>query len=240
MLGEIDLKNILFLDIETVPAVHRYESLDEDWKELWSEKTRFLQERDGMSPEELYAKAGIYAEFGQIVCISTALFHRSDGRERLNVKSYYGKDEVQLLTSFLDMLRRFERAAGRYLCGHNAKEFDIPYIARRTLINGLELPGIIDLAGKKPWEVKHLDTMELWKFGDYKHFTSLKLLTKLFGVPTPKEDISGADVALVFWEEDDLERIRNYCEKDTIAVARLMQRFRNLEIIGDENIEILR
>ncbi|MGB6035927.1 MAG: ribonuclease H-like domain-containing protein [Cryomorphaceae bacterium] len=239
MLTEIDLENILFLDIETVPAVYNFDELDESWQELWSGKTRFLQERESKTAAELYERAGIYAEFGKIICISTALFYQSGSEQKLRVTSYCGKDEKALLNDFLEMLNRFDRGGEKFLCGHNSKEFDIPYIARRSLINGLGLPRIIDLAGKKPWEVKHLDTMDLWKFGDYKHYTSLNLLAKLFDVPTPKGDISGADVGRVFWEEDDEERIRVYCEKDTVTVARLMQRFRNMEIIHDDYIEMV-
>lgn len=239
MIGDIELKNILFIDIETVPGVYDFNQLDSVWQELWSEKTRFLQERDGMGPDELYSKAGIYAEFGKIVCISTAIFHGEGTDMKLRVKSFYGKEEPTLLTEFAVMLRRFDRGSEKYICGHNVKEFDIPYIARRMLVNRMELPRIIDLAGKKPWEVKHLDTMELWKFGDYKHFTSLKLLTQLFDVPTPKDDISGSDVSKVFWENDGLEQIRIYCEKDTVAVARLLQRFLNTDIVKDEAVEVV-
>jgi len=237
MLAEIELENILFLDIETVPAVYNFEDLDSDWQQLWSDKTKYLQERESKSAGELYERAGIYSEFGKIICISTALFYQSGSEQKLRVTSFYGKDEKALLSEFLSMLGRFDRGGEKFLCGHNSKEFDIPYIARRSLINGLALPNMINLAGKKPWEVRHLDTMDLWKFGDYKHYTSLNLLAKLFGVPTPKGDISGADVGRVFWEEDDEERIRVYCEKDTVTVARLMQRFRNMEIIHDDYIE---
>jgi len=239
MLTGLDIEDILFLDIETVPQVYDFTLLDQSWKELWSEKTRFLQEREAKTADEIYERAAIYAEFGKIVCISTAFFYRSGSDLKLRVKSFYSKNEKDLLEEFLTMIERFDQGGQKFLCGHNSKEFDFPYIARRSLVNGLKLPRMFDLAGKKPWEVNHLDTMQLWKFGDYKHFTSLKLLTKLFNVPTPKEDISGADVGRVFWEEDNLERIRVYCEKDTIAVARLMQRFRNTEIIHDDYIEVV-
>ncbi len=239
MLTELDLESILFLDIETVPREFHFDQLEGDWQELWSEKMRFLSEREGLSPEELYERAGIYAEFGKIICISTAIFHQVKGELCLRVKSFYGKDEKALLTEFLDMLTRFDRGNQRLLCGHNSKEFDIPYIARRAVVCGLQLPSIINLTGKKPWEVQHLDTMQMWKFGDYKHFTSLKLLAKLFDIPTPKEDIAGSDVARVFWEQDDLERIKAYCERDTVTVARLVQRFQNLEPIHNDYIEVV-
>lgn len=239
MLTDIELENILFLDIETVPGVYKFDELDSSWQELWSSKMKYFQERESKTAAQLYERAGIYAEFGKIICISTALFYQSGSEQKLRVTSYHGKDEKKLLTDFLGMLNRFDRKGEKFLCGHNSKEFDIPYIARRSLINGLGLPKMINLAGKKPWEVKHLDTMELWKFGDYKHFTSLNLLAKLFDVPTPKGDITGADVGRVYWEENDEERIRVYCEKDTVTVARLMQRFRNLDIIHDDYIEMV-
>ena len=239
MLTGINIGDILFLDIETVPQVYKFEELDETWQELWSDKTRFLQERENKTANELYDRSAIYAEFGKIICISTALFYQSGSEEKLRVKSFYGKEEGTLLREFLTMIDRFDQGPEKFYCGHNSKEFDIPYIASRALVNGLDLPRMIDIDGKKPWEVKHLDTMHLWKFGDYKHFTSLNLLAKLFNVPTPKGDISGADVGRVFWEEDNLKRIKTYCEKDTIAVARLVQRFRNTEIIHDDYIEVV-
>ncbi|MCH2214144.1 MAG: ribonuclease H-like domain-containing protein [Flavobacteriales bacterium] len=239
MLTGINLGDILFIDIETVPQVYNFEKLDDSWKELWSDKTKFLQERESKTAGDLYQRSAIYAEFGKIICISTAFFYQSGSEERLRVKSFYGKDESKLLQQFLIMIEKFDQKGPKFLCGHNSKEFDIPFIARRSLVNRLELPPMFNLAGKKPWEVNHLDTMHLWKFGDYKHFTSLKLLAKLFDVPTPKGDISGADVGRVYWEEDDLGRIKTYCEKDTIAVARLVQRFRNLEIIHDDYIEFV-
>lgn len=239
MLDHIEIGNILFLDIETVPGVYRFQDLDADLQDFWTDKTKFLQQRDEKTAEELYDRAGIYAEFGQVICISTALVYRADGKEKLRIKSFYGKDERALLESFGKVLSKYYGAQDKFLCGHNVKEFDVPYIARRMLLHGLELPKIINVPGKKPWEVNHLDTMELWKFGDYKHFTSLNLLAKLFGIPTPKDDISGADVARVYWEDDDLERIRIYCEKDTVTVANLFRRFRNLPLLAEDDIEVV-
>ena len=233
MLANIALEKVLFLDIETVPAVYNFDNLDPKTQDLWSLKTRFIQEREEKGPDEVYEKAGIYAEFGKVICISTAFVNGNS----LRVKSFYGDDEKILLKDFAELLDRYFHGADQYLCGHNIKEFDIPFMARRMLINGLELPNMLDLAGKKPWEVKHLDTMELWKFGDYKHFTSLSLLTHIFGIPTPKDDISGSDVSRVYWEEQDLERIKVYCEKDTVAVAQLFMRFKNMPLIKNEFIE---
>ena len=122
------------------------------------------------------------------------------------------------------------------LCAHNGKEFDFPFLARRILVNELPLPAILDSAGKKPWETQYLDTMELWKFGDYKHYTSLELLAALFGIPTPKDDINGADIHRVYWEDHDLERIRIYCQKDVLTIARLFLKFQQQPGIEDEDV----
>lgn len=239
MLAHININQILFIDIETVSGVFKFDDLGENMQELWSLKTRFLQERDSLTAKELYDKAAIYAEFGKIVCISTAFEYQDKGISKLRVKSFYGDDEKQLLSEFAEMLNKHFSGVDKYLCGHNVKEFDAPYLARRMIINGIDLPKMLDTPGKKPWEVSHIDTMELWKFGDYKHFSSLNLLANIFGIPTPKDDISGADVGRVYWEENDLVRIKTYCEKDTITVAHLMHKFKNLPLISDENIEIV-
>lgn len=237
MLGHIDINQLLFIDIETVSGVYSFDDLSEDMQNLWSQKTRFLQERDALSAKELYEKAAIYAEFGKVVCISIAFEHPENGIPKLRVKSFYGENEKKLLTDFAEMLQNYFSGNDKFLCGHNVKEFDAPYLARRMIINSIELPKMLDTPGKKPWEVNHIDTMELWKFGDYKHFSSLNLLAAIFGIPTPKDDISGADVGRVYWEEKNLERIKTYCEKDTITVAHLMHKFKNLPLISDENIE---
>jgi DNA polymerase elongation subunit (family B) len=239
MLAHINIDKILFLDIETVPAVYQYSDLKDETKELWSQKTRYIQNRDSLTADEVYEKAGIYAEFGKVVCISTAICHGDAGEAAMRVKSFYGDDEATLLKEFADMLNKHFTGADKYLCGHNVKEFDVPYMARRMVLNGIGLPHIINVPGKKPWEVQFIDTMELWKFGDYKHFTSLNLLTHLFGIPTPKDDISGADVSRVYWEEKDLERIKIYCEKDTVAVAQLMRKFKNLPLIDETQIKTI-
>ena len=239
MLNHIHIDQILFLDIETVPGVYKFSDLDDNFKELWTSKTRFVQQRDEQTAEEVYEKAGIYAEFGKIVCISIGFVYKAKSINKLRIKSFYGDDEKILLSEFGKMLIQFFNSDDKFLCGHNVKEFDAPYIARRMVLHGIELPRMLNTPGKKPWEVNHLDTMELWKFGDYKHFTSLNLLAAIFGIPTPKDDISGVDVARVYWEEKDLERIKIYCEKDTITVAHLMHKFKNLPLIPDENIEII-
>ncbi|UBM61453.1 3'-5' exonuclease [Candidatus Sulfidibacterium hydrothermale] len=231
MLNNLSLENILFLDIETVPAYPDYEQLPEKFQELWKKKAARLNYRDEeLTPAELYPQAGIYAEFGKIVCVSCGFMNGSEFR----IKSFYGDDERILLEELAQMLSRYYNQPESLLCAHNGKEFDFPYMARRMLINGITLPSILDLAGKKPWEIKLLDTLELWKFGDYKHYTSLELLAAIFNIPTPKDDINGSDVARVYWEEKDLERIVTYCQKDVLTTLQLFRRYQGLPLIKDE------
>ena len=232
MLNQLATDRILFLDIETVPGVPDFNQMSDKMKILWEKKSRRLQTEEGETADVLYNRAGIFAEFGKIVCISCGCF---SGKE-FRVKSFFGDDEKILLQEFADMLRRYYDSKDSLLCAHNGKEFDFPYIARRMLVLGIELPSILDMAGKKPWEVQHLDTMELWKFGDYKHYTSLELLAAIFDIPTPKDDIDGSMVGKVYWEEKNLERIVTYCQKDVITIARLLRRYQGLDLIKDEDI----
>jgi hypothetical protein len=232
MLNQLATDRILFLDIETVPGVPDFNQMSDKMKILWEKKSRRLQTEEGETADVLYNRAGIFAEFGKIVCISYGCF---SGKE-FRVKSFFGDDEKILLQEFADMLRHYYDNKDSLLCAHNGKEFDFPYIARRMLVLGVELPSILDMAGKKPWEVQHLDTMELWKFGDYKHYTSLELLAAIFDIPTPKDDIDGSMVGKVYWEEKNLERIVTYCQKDVITIARLLRRYQGLDLIKDEDI----
>lgn len=234
-LRKITIEKVLFLDIETVPQVYNYADLDEKTADLYALKTKFLQ-KDGASVEEVYERAGVYAEFGKIVCISCGIVQQKMGENQIRMKSFAGDDEKKLLQDFANMLNQHYNSPHHILCGHNAKEFDFPFIGRRMLIHGIDLPGVLDIAGKKPWEVNHLDTMELWKFGDYKHYTSMALLCHIFNIPTPKDDISGADVARVYYEENDLDRIVTYCQKDVIALIQLFLRFRNEPLVEEDNI----
>lgn len=232
MLQKIALDKILFLDIETVPQFPNFTDLDEKTQLLYEQKTKFLQKEN--SVEELYERAGIYAEFGKIICISVGYIHAGNLGEQIRLKSFYNDDEEVLLKEFVSLLE--ENYKFSILCGHNAKEFDFPYICRRLLIHGITLPSILDIAGKKPWEISHLDTMELWKFGDYKAYTSLSLLCHVFNIPTPKDDISGADVAKVYYDDNDLERIKIYCEKDVVALIQLLRKMMGKELINNKNI----
>lgn len=236
MIAEYKNEDILFLDIETVPQFESYSQLSETHKQLWDAKADRISNPDEAA-DEVYRRAGIYAEFGKIICISVGFIVKKDGELFLRVKSFADEDEKKLLIDFVDVLNKFSAKRNATLCAHNGKEFDFPYIARRCLINGIDLPSILRIAGKKPWEVKFLDTMELWKFGDYKHYTSLKLLTFIFDIPSPKDDIDGSQVAEVYYKEKDLERIVRYCEKDVLAVAQLYLRYNNKPLINPENIE---
>jgi DNA polymerase elongation subunit (family B) len=203
-LSKINLEKILFLDIETVPEVYNFSDLDQTTAQLYTQKVAF-QLRDNLTVEDLYNKAGIFAEFGKIVCISCGLVRDNPTvGKSIRMKSFHGDDEKELLLDFKKLLENLDERGDFILCGHNAKEFDFPFIARRMLIHGIQLPRALDIAGKKPWEISHLDTMDLWKFGDYKNFTSLSLLCHIFKIPTPKDDISGADVARVYYEENNL------------------------------------
>lgn len=236
MLEKVPLEKVLFLDIETVPQTYRFPDLDENTRHLFEAKTRFMQNEE-KSYEQLYNdRAGIYAEFGKIVCISVGFVRETVTGRTIRMKSFYHDDEETLLKQFKSLLEDHYNTPYHILCGHNAKEFDFPYICRRMLINGIKLPSILDIAGKKPWEISHLDTLELWKFGDYKAFTSLALLCHIFNIPTPKDDISGADVARVYYEENDLERIKVYCEKDVVALIQLFLRMKGDSLVSEGDI----
>ncbi|PKP25924.1 MAG: 3'-5' exonuclease [Bacteroidetes bacterium HGW-Bacteroidetes-2] len=234
MLSKINIENILFLDIETVPLHENYEEVDDTAKLLWEHKTQY-QRKEEFTAEEFYDRAGIWAEFGKIICISIGYFVIKGEVRNFRVTSFFG-EEVKLLKDFKNVLETHFNRPQHVLCAHNGKEFDFPYIARRMIINRIELPFKLDLFGKKPWEVAHLDTLELWKFGDFKHFTSLKLMTHILGIPSPKDDIDGSEVRDVFYIEKDIDRIVTYCEKDTIAVAQVLLRLRNDDILHPEEI----
>ncbi len=236
MLKDIKPEDVLFLDIETVPQNPTYLETPEKLKFFWDKKAAYLV-KENETPESIFSKSGIYAEFGKIICISVGLVVSKGGIRYFRIKSFYGADELEILTSFAQMLNRFENKPNAHLCAHNGKEFDFPYIARRMLVNGIEIPGCLDVAGKKPWEVKFLDTMELWKFGDFKHYTSLDLLTNIFNIPSPKDDIDGSQVADVYYNQKDIERIVRYCEKDALSVAQVFLKYKNEPLIAPDNIE---
>lgn len=236
MLKQYRSEDIMFIDIETVPQNENYDDVSDVMKQHWEKKSAYFrgEEKTG---GDVYDRAGIYAEFGKIVCISVGIILNKNGSRFFRVKSFAGDDEAQLLNEFCKMLVAFTIDSNKNLCGHNVKEFDFPYIARRMLLNGIELPPILDIAGKKPWEVKFIDTLDLWKFGDYKHYTSLSLLTTIFGIPSPKDDIDGSQVGHVYYVEKDVERIAIYCEKDVLATAQLFLKLKGEPLLDQDKIE---
>jgi hypothetical protein len=234
MLHRINPEHILFLDIETVPQQSDYDKLTETTQQLWEQKTEY-QRKDDFTPKEFYDRAGIWAEFGKIICISAGFFNMKGDLRNFRVTSFHG-DEKEILKDFKNLLENHFNRPHHLLCAHNGKEFDFPYIARRMIIQGMTLPSKLNLFGKKPWEVPHLDTMELWKFGDYKTFTSLKLMAHVLGIPSPKDDIDGSQVRDVYYNEKDIDRIIQYCEKDTVTVAQIFLKLRNEQILEEDEI----
>lgn len=235
MLRNLDLAKILFLDIETVPAEEEYDQLSPSRQSLWAQKTAY-QRKEDESPTAFYQRAGIWAEFGKIVCISVGFFDTtSQDKKQFRIKSFSGKEQ-HILKQFKALCDTHFFLKSHLLCAHNGKEFDFPYIARRMVIHRIDLPKILNLFGKKPWEVQHLDTLQLWKFGDYKHYTSLALLAEIFGIPTPKDDIDGSDVARVYYQEKNLDRIIRYCEKDVLTLAQVFLTFLNKPLLAENQI----
>jgi DNA polymerase elongation subunit (family B) len=237
MFQSVKKENILFLDIETVPQSPSFELLSPRMQDLWAKKTRF-QRKEEDTPASFYERAGIYAEFGKIVCISVGFFTHSEER-KFRLKSFSGEDESLLLSDFVSLLNAHFSSKEQTLCGHNGKEFDFPYIARRILINGLKLPVMLDISGKKPWETQFLDTLELWKFGDFKNYVSLDLHAAIFDIKTPKDDIDGSEVGRVYWVEKDLKRIATYCLKDVITLASVFLRFRGEAALEENEVVYL-
>jgi DNA polymerase elongation subunit (family B) len=241
-----DLAKIMFLDIETVPMRANIAEIPEDLAHLWEDKFSLIQKRmpekysaETTAAEAFETSAGIYAEFGKIVCISVGFIYYKGLEMHFRTKSFAGDDEKKLLVNFKQLIEKFCSSSTHTLCGHNIKEFDIPYICRRMLINGISLPYTLQIAGKKPWEINFIDTLELWKFGDYKNYTSLKLLTSIFGIPTPKDDIDGSQVAAVYYNEKNIDRIALYCQKDVLATAQVFLKMQGLQSILNEYIEFI-
>ena len=235
-----DLYNILFLDIETVSAEPSFEELSPRFQSLWEKKAKFFRESETKTASELYEKAGIYAEFGKIVSIAVGYFIPNDKAElRLRVKAFSSHNEKKILETFSQLIDQHFNSKKLRLCAHNGKEFDFPYIGRRMVINAIPIPEVLNLSGKKPWEVAHLDTMELWKFGDYKHFTSLDLLAALFNIDSSKDDIDGSQVNAVYYQDGDLSRIAKYCKRDVAVLAQVYLRMNQLPLLKEEQITIL-
>ncbi len=239
---DVSIDKILFFDIETAPVVETMDELSDEMQHLWEDKHKQLQirqpERYAGDAATNWQQAGIYAEFARVVCISVGFCYLGKDTEwHLRTKSFCGSDEKAILADFMELLGRFMISPYHNLCGHNIKEFDIPFVCRRALINGVTLPDCLQIAGKKPWELHFLDTMDLWKFGDNKAYTALKLLTAIFGIPTPKDDIDGSQVAGVYYQTKDLARISVYCQKDVVATTQVFLRLNGLPLIAEKNIE---
>jgi len=234
------LGNILFLDIETVSQYATYGELPDVWKDLWSKKTEGLlrNSKELLTADLIYDKAAIYAEFGKIICISCGIIQGEGENRSMTIKSFFGDDERTLLKEFCDMLTKWGAGIQKYLCAHNGKEFDFPYLCRRMMINNECIPSLLMISGKKPWEVNLIDTMEMWKFGDYKTYTSLHLLSHVLGIPTSKDDIDGSMVGSVYWKDHDLPRIVHYCQKDVITMAQVYLRMSREPLIAPQNIEL--
>jgi DNA polymerase elongation subunit (family B) len=232
-----ELKDILFLDIETVACTDNFATLDERLKVQWSRKASFLKREEGVTDEQLFhQRAGIYAEFGKIICIAVGKIIATEaGEPALKTKAYYGHDEHAVLTEFKTMLERLDPASTK-LCAHNGKEFDFPYLSRRMLVNSMPLPALLNLSGRKSWEVPHLDTLEMWKFGDYKHYTSLDLLAAIFNIPSSKNGMDGSQVNAVYYKDNDLERIKKYCISDVVVLAQLYLRLKGHPMLDEKHI----
>ncbi|REE01593.1 3'-5' exonuclease [Marinoscillum furvescens] len=236
------LRNLLFLDIETVAHTSEYQNLHADLQKHWERKAGFFRNDEGATPEELYGqKAGIYAEFGKVITVAFGILHEDSDRQlALRIKSFSNHDEFHLLSEVKDFLETKFDPENLRMCAHNGKEFDFPYLSRRMLINGIKLPYVLDNSGKKPWEVNFLDTLEMWKFGDRKNYTSLDLLTTIFEIPSSKSDLDGSMVNEVYYhEKDGLERITAYCQRDVIATVQLFLKMKTLPIVPDDKITIV-
>ncbi|HRC32558.1 MAG TPA: 3'-5' exonuclease [Bacteroidia bacterium] len=236
MLGNIPIEHILFLDIETVPLQASFDELNEVQRKLWLHKASFLKKDENQTDEEFYSRAGIYAEFGKIVCISCGFITTHKGERQFRTKSFFNDDEQIILAEFAKLLNIHFSRYESLLCAHNGKEFDFPFIARRMIINKIAIPFALDIASKKPWEVPHLDTMELWKFGDYKNYTPLNVLANVLGIESPKNDIDGSMIHQIYWQEKDLQRIAKYCTKDVITVAQILLWFKGLPYLNADEI----
>ncbi len=240
MLDNMKMEDILFIDIETVPGAKSYNELDAYVQELWEEKKGKHKGENEQTEDFYFNNAGIFAEFGKIICISVGWLAQDGMFQAFELKSFAGDDEVKLLKDFSFFLKK-QTSFNRNLvcCGHNIKEFDVPYICRRMLIQHLKLPDYFEsLQAKKPWEAGLLDTMDLWKFGDYKNYISLKLLAHCLGIPSPKDDISGKDVGKVYWQDNGLQRITTYCQKDVLTTAQIVLKLKGLSLISDSNVKI--
>lgn len=239
MLDQLHLENLICIDIETVPAWPDYTTMPDELKELYLKKSTRLKQEGETEEEQFFNHAGIYAEFGKVICIVLGIFRKEKNGYVFRMKTISGDDERNALIEFSELLGKYYNKTDRFqFCGHNIREFDIPYLSRRYLVNRLPLPALLDISGKKPWEVNMIDTLQLWRFGDVKHYTSLKLLALILGIDSPKDDIEGKDVGRVYWKEKDLPRIIQYCRRDVVTVAQLILRFKGMPLLEPDQIVI--
>ncbi|MFT6828339.1 MAG: hypothetical protein ACJAZV_001631 [Roseivirga sp.] len=234
-----NFSNLLFLDIETAAAFRSFDELPERMQKLWNKKAAFLRNPDDLAPSELYGQAAIYSEFGKVISIAVGFLKEEEDGLTLRIKDISGHDEIELLNEFKTLIEEKFNPKKLILCAHNGKEFDFPYIARRMVINNIAVPKTLQLSGKKPWEIPHLDTLEMWKFGDYKHYTSLDLLAAILDIPTSKDDINGSQVNHVYYHDNDLDRIAKYCKKDVAVLAQVYLRIQQLPTLNQDRIFIL-
>ncbi|HMZ45671.1 MAG TPA: ribonuclease H-like domain-containing protein [Chitinophagaceae bacterium] len=234
------LKDLLIIDIETVPIVESFNELSKEWQTLWWDKVSNSLPPNCTPEESWNRKAGILAEFGKIICISTAYFYENENRNQcLKIKSIYGHNEVDVLNQFILLCSKMYKHNKNFIyCGHNIKEFDIPYICRRLMINNLPIPEYLWLHDRKPWDVNMFDTLNWWKFGDNKNYISLHLLASVLNIPTSKSDIDGSKVQEVYYKEKNLQRIVEYCQKDVVVCANIVLKYKGIPLLSNESIFI--
>lgn len=235
----IRLEELILIDIETVSAQNQFHSLNNNWQQLWQEKVIKMLPPN-ISIEEMYEqKAGVMAEFSKIVCVSIGYF-KKEPKWELRIKSFFGEEEKLVLQNFMNAVSQMHRVNDKWIfAGHNIKEFDIPFLCRRLLVNHFAIPDYLNFQNKKPWETNIVDTFQYWRFGDYKNFTSLNLLAACLGIASPKDDMDGSMVGKIYWQEKDIERIATYCQKDIATVANIILRFKNMDLFTENQIRVI-
>ncbi|HAR20809.1 MAG TPA: 3'-5' exonuclease [Cytophagales bacterium] len=234
------LKNLVFIDIETVSLTHDFHSLPPRLQEAWAKKSFQLDTEKKDFAAHYFEKAAIYAEFGKVLVIGIGFFHENEQKELcLRVKALSNPDEKTLLVEFCQLMEKGFPPTDVALCAHNGKEFDFPYLCRRMLVNGISLPNYLNISGKKPWEIRHHDTLEMWKFGDRKNYTSLDLLATIFNIPSSKNGIDGSMVNHAYYNDKKLDSIVEYCKRDVQVLAQLFLKMHNIPLPKEENMYTL-
>jgi uncharacterized protein YprB with RNaseH-like and TPR domain len=229
----IPLEKLLFIDIETVGVQPDWESLKKSNLELsfvfenyidWFQK-RFPEDADKPVGQMFVNRAALVPEFARIACVSVA-FVTDKGETKM--QSFSNKNEKDLLQDVQKLLRRVGEL-GFFLCGHNVKGFDIPMLAKRMIINGLLPPKILPGHDTKPWEIKALDTKELWQYGGYGTIASLELMCVSMGVESSKNmEVTGNKVHEAYWTNKDIKGIVEYCEKDVLVLIDVIKKITTL------------